>query len=125
MIGTRSANSIRASGQRPHSKAVYMTAPRHVCRSTKKPLPRGGRPGMTAELGATYVENALPAVAPHRAALAGRSGGRLRRLVAEDDAPARQVIRRHLDGDAIAHAGADAEFAHLGRGVGEDHVVVV
>jgi hypothetical protein len=52
MIGARSATSIRASGQRPHSKAVYMTAPRRVCRNTKKPLPRGGRPYMTAECGA-------------------------------------------------------------------------
>src|SRR3954452_10255995 len=47
MIGIRSAISIRARGQWPLLEAVYMTAPRSVCRSTKKPLPRGGRPYMT------------------------------------------------------------------------------
>src|SRR6266581_160217 len=47
MIGIRSAISIRARGHRPHLEAVYMTAPRSVCRNTKKPLPRGGRPYMT------------------------------------------------------------------------------
>src|SRR5258706_1638231 len=66
MIGTRSANSIRASGQRPHSKAVYMTAPRHVCRSTKKPLPRGGRPYMMANGQEAGIET-LRAVIAHQA----------------------------------------------------------
>src|SRR6266581_3475169 len=47
MIGIRSAISIRARGHRPHLEAVYMTAPRSVCRNTKKPLPSGGRPYMT------------------------------------------------------------------------------
>ena len=67
----------------------------------------------------------LAPLAPHRAALAGRRGGRLRRLVAERDPPARQIVRRHLDRDAVADAGADAELAHLPRRVGEDHVFVV
>src|SRR5258705_12935013 len=49
MIGIRSAISIRARGHRPHLEAVYMTAPRSVCRNTKKALPRGGRPYMTRE----------------------------------------------------------------------------
>src|SRR5256714_14187146 len=44
MIGIRSAFSIRARGHRPHLEAVYMTAPRSVCRSIKKALPTGGRP---------------------------------------------------------------------------------
>src|SRR5205814_6917003 len=44
MIGIRSAFSIRARGHRPHLEAVYMTAPRSVCRNTKKALPTGGRP---------------------------------------------------------------------------------
>src|SRR4051794_31589495 len=48
MIGIRSAFSIRARGHRPHLEAVYMTAPRSVCRNTKKALPTGGRPYMTA-----------------------------------------------------------------------------
>src|SRR5205809_141044 len=47
MIGIRSAFSIRARGHRPHLEAVYMTAPRSVCRNTKKALPTGGRPYMT------------------------------------------------------------------------------
>jgi hypothetical protein len=34
----------------------------------------------------------LPALTPHRAALTGRSSGRLRRLVAERDASARQIV---------------------------------
>src|SRR5438552_2410273 len=46
MIGIRSAFSIRARGHRPHLEAVYMTAPRSVCRNTKKALPTGGRPYM-------------------------------------------------------------------------------
>jgi hypothetical protein len=45
--------------------------------------------------------------------------------VAEGDASARQIVRRHLDSDAIAHAGANAELAHFPRGVREDHVFVV
>jgi transposase len=42
MIGIRSAISIRARGQRPHSEAVYMTAPRSVCPTTKKALAERG-----------------------------------------------------------------------------------
>src|SRR5262245_19018583 len=42
MIGTRFAFSIRARGQRPHSEAVYMTAPRSLAEAPRKPLPRGG-----------------------------------------------------------------------------------
>ncbi len=38
MIGIRSAISIRARGHPPHSEAVYMTAPRSVCRNTKQAL---------------------------------------------------------------------------------------
>src|SRR5262249_36155594 len=44
MIGIRSAISIRARGQWPQFEAVYITAPRSICRNTKKPLPIGGRP---------------------------------------------------------------------------------
>src|SRR3954454_5590385 len=51
MIGIRSAFSIRARGHRPHLEAVYMTAPRSVCRNTKKALPTGGRPYMTTSMG--------------------------------------------------------------------------
>jgi transposase len=42
MIGIRSAFSIRARGQWPHSEAVYMTAPRSTCRNTKKALAERG-----------------------------------------------------------------------------------
>src|SRR5712671_1963560 len=42
MIGIRSAISIRARGQWPHPEAVYMTAPRSVCRNTKKALAERG-----------------------------------------------------------------------------------
>ena len=46
-------------------------------------------------------------------------------LVAEADASALQVVRRHLHDHAVADAGADAELAHLAGRVGEDLVVVV
>jgi transposase len=46
MIGIRSAISIRARGHRPHLEAVYMTAPRSVCKNTKKALAERGRPYM-------------------------------------------------------------------------------
>src|SRR5262245_24865629 len=49
MIGTRFAFSIRARGQRPHSEAVYMTAPRSLAEAPRKPLPRGGRPYMVGQ----------------------------------------------------------------------------
>src|SRR5580700_5024831 len=42
MIGIRSAISIRARGQWPLLEAVYMTAPRSVCRNTKKVLAERG-----------------------------------------------------------------------------------
>src|SRR5690242_17466115 len=42
MIGIRSAFSIRARGHRPHLEAVYMTAPRFICRNTKKALAERG-----------------------------------------------------------------------------------
>src|SRR6266496_3642746 len=42
MIGIRSAISIKARGHRPHLEAVYMTAPRSVCRNTKKVLAERG-----------------------------------------------------------------------------------
>src|SRR5689334_6603621 len=65
------------------------------------------------------------ALAPQGATLAGRRGGRLRGLVAEGNAPARQIVGRHLDGDAVADTGADAKFTHLARRIGENDVLVV
>src|SRR5437762_334802 len=69
MIGIRSAFSIRARGHRPHLEAVYMTAPRSVCRNTKKALPTGGRPYMTGWTAPT------PASAPVRPTLPTKGGG--------------------------------------------------
>src|SRR5712671_1188164 len=45
-------------------------------------------------------------------------------LVAEADASALQIVRRHLHDHPVADAGADAEFPHLARRIGEDLVVV-
>ena len=45
--------------------------------------------------------------------------------MAEADASALQIVRRHLDHHAVADAGADAELAHLAGRVGEDLVIVV
>src|SRR5262245_14793958 len=60
MIGTRFAFSIRARGQRPHSEAVYMTAPRSLAEAPRKPLPRGGRPYMTdGDIDSTSIHHAL------------------------------------------------------------------
>src|SRR5579871_6357813 len=59
MIGTRSAISIRARGQRPHLEAVYMTAPRSFAETPKKPLPIGGRPYMTEEAHALFSDRRL------------------------------------------------------------------
>ena len=42
MIGTRPANSIRASGQRPHTKAAYMTAPDKFAEIPEKALAERG-----------------------------------------------------------------------------------
>src|SRR5688572_10410050 len=39
--------------------------------------------------------------------------------VAEADAPARHVVRRHLEADAVAGEDADAVLAHLAAGIGE------
>src|SRR5205814_872241 len=46
-------------------------------------------------------------------------------LVPEADAPAREIVRRHLDDHAVADAGADAELPHLSSGVGEDLMIIV
>src|SRR5260221_10902314 len=102
MIGARSATSIRASGQRPHSKAVYMTAPRHVCRSTKKPLPRGGRPYMTAECVSRVREKSLQLLLqkPHQPRR--EETGKTVRLIDRIAAP---VMRRALQ-DRGAHKEA-------------------
>ena len=45
--------------------------------------------------------------------------------MAEADAAAREVVRRHLDDHPIADAGADAEFAHLAGGVSQHLVLVI
>src|SRR5690242_12125732 len=47
------------------------------------------------------------------------ASGRLRLLVAEGDAAARQVVGAELDADAIADEDADVELAHLPGGVRE------
>src|SRR3954452_5145273 len=54
-----------------------------------------------------------------------RRCGRGVAAMAEADAAALQIVRRHLDDDAVADAGADAEFAHLAGRVGQDLVAVV
>src|SRR5580704_9422876 len=43
-----------------------------------------------------------------------------RLLVAEGDAPAREVVRAQLDPHPVADEDADVELAHLSRGVGQD-----
>ena len=45
--------------------------------------------------------------------------------MAETDAAALQIVGRHFHDHAVAHAGADAEFAHLPRGVSEHLMLVV
>src|SRR5205085_5119188 len=45
--------------------------------------------------------------------------------VAVADAPARQVVRAHFDADSIAQQDADAEFAHLPTGVGQQLMPVI
>src|SRR5262245_21735918 len=45
--------------------------------------------------------------------------------MAEVDAAAIEIIGRHLDHDLVAHAGANAELAHLAGHVGEHFVIVV
>src|SRR4051812_41986553 len=60
-----------------------------------------------------------------RAALAGTDDDRTLRLVAEADAAAIEIVRRHLDDHAVTHAGPNAELAHLSRRVGEHHVLIV
>src|SRR5690348_1804348 len=54
-----------------------------------------------------------------------RRGCRRVALVAEADAPALQVVRRHFHDHPVADAGADAEFAHLPGGVSQHLVFVV
>ena len=43
----------------------------------------------------------------------------------ETDPSTLQIVGRHLDDDTIADAGADAELAHLPRGVGQHLVLVI
>src|SRR3569833_3271580 len=45
--------------------------------------------------------------------------------MAEADAAAAEIVRGHLDDDAVADAGADAEFAHLAGGIGQHLVSVI
>jgi hypothetical protein len=45
LIGTRSANALRASGHADR-QAGHMTAPDHFVQASKSPLPRRGRPLM-------------------------------------------------------------------------------
>src|SRR5437764_10770904 len=83
MIGIRSAFSIRARGHRPHLEAVYMTAPRSVCRNTKKALPTGGRPYMMGGRACVAVEPVIGRViASHQPALHHRrlNEGRKQRM---------------------------------------------
>lgn len=47
LTGTRSAESIMASGHRvPHQQAGHMAAPTSLASPSKKPLPKGSRPHM-------------------------------------------------------------------------------
>ena len=46
-------------------------------------------------------------------------------LVPVGDPAARQVVRRHLDGDTIANEDADAILAHLAGDCGEHDVIAV
>src|SRR3954467_4945324 len=48
-----------------------------------------------------------------------------RLLMPKRDATAREIVRRHLDGDAIAGENPDAESPHLPRGRGEQFVSVL
>src|SRR5262245_65905248 len=52
-------------------------------------------------------------------------GSRAFALVAEIDAAAREIVGRDLHDDTVAHAGADAELAHLARHIRENLVLVV
>src|SRR5690242_18891196 len=71
----------------------------------------------------TYREHTLAEVL--RPALPGADHRRRSALVTEADAAALQIVGRHLDDNVVTHAGADMEFAHLARRVGEDFVLVV
>src|ERR1700688_3492717 len=51
---------------------------------------------------------------------AGRSGALV--LVAEDQPALLEVIRRHLDGDAVARERLDAVLLHLAGRIGDDHL---
>src|ERR1700688_507556 len=51
---------------------------------------------------------------------AGRSGALV--LVAEDQPALLEVIRRHLDGDAVARERLNAVLLHLAGRVGDDHL---
>src|SRR4051812_33605107 len=104
MIGIRSAISIRARGQWPLLEAVYMTAPRSVCRTTKKPLPRGGRPYMTG-------------VGKHSAS-PGTHRLRLQRL----QKPHRLALRRRHE-LALPHHAAAADEGTDGP-AGDAHAVI-
>jgi hypothetical protein len=60
-------------------------------------------------------------------AAALRTGARNRRvrLVAEADASAVEIVRRHFNNHPVALERADAMLAHLARRIGEDRVIVV
>ncbi len=45
--------------------------------------------------------------------------------MAEADAAAIEIVGRHLDDDAIADTGADAELSHLAGGIRQHLVIVV
>src|SRR5258707_7698986 len=85
----------------------------------KKPVPDLIRDGYR------FSEKIMPKLAPIlRAPLARADHHRAIALVAEADASALQIVRRHFHDHPVADAGADAEFAHLARPVGKDLLVV-
>ena len=60
LIGTRSANSIRASGHAPHRRAGHMTAPDHIAKTDSKALARGGRSLIASPLSMAFCFLLLP-----------------------------------------------------------------
>jgi hypothetical protein len=44
LVGTRSADRIRASGQKPQQQAGHIAAPDQLAAPSQKPLPIRGRP---------------------------------------------------------------------------------
>src|SRR6185437_12295549 len=65
------------------------------------------------------------ALAPAPRAVSHRSGCRAFVLVAKADPAFCQIVRRHLDGDAVADQHADVVLLHLARRVGQRLVPVV